>query len=194
MEESAGGPPPPGDSAGSSSPPHRPRTVAEKLDRLFQVMSPKGRPYSYQQVADAINAKSSETGVTISHATIWQLRTGRWRDPRLSHLQGLADFFGVPLGYFTDEAVAAQVDDDLDLVAAMRDAGVRQVALRARGLSPRTLTAITTMIDAARSMEGLTEEGQDRGASGAAAAPPPDPAAPPVRGGSPDSAPDGDDA
>ena len=148
---------------GDAVPPHdapapRPRTVAEKLDRLFQVMSPKGRPYSYQQVADAINARSAETGVTLSHATIWQLRTGRFTDPRLSHLQGLADFFGVPIGYFTDDEVAARVDTDLDLVAAMRDAGVRQVALRARGLSPQTLQALTAMVEAARRLEGLAGE------------------------------------
>ncbi len=154
MEGSAGDSPPPPPAEHS-----RPRTVAEKLDRLFQVMSPKGRPYSYQQVADAINSKSGETGVTISHATIWQLRTGKSSDPRLSHLQALADHFGVPLGYFTDDEVAARVDQDLDLVAALRDSGVRQVALRARGLSPQTLQALTAMIDAARRMEGLGDNG-----------------------------------
>ena len=154
-----------GSAGDSPTPPpaehRRPRTVAEKLDRLFQVMSPKGRPYSYQQVADAINSRSAETGVTMSHATIWQLRTGKSTDPRLSHLQALADHFGVPLGYFTDDEVAARVDQDLDLVAALRDTGVRQVALRARGLSPQTLQALTQMIDAARSMEGLTDSGAE---------------------------------
>lgn len=145
----------------------RPRTVAEKLDRLWRVMGPKRRPETYQQVADAINARSGESGVSISHATIWQLRTGKSTDPRLSHLQALADHFGVPLGYFTDDEVAARVDRDLDLVAAMRDTGVRQVALRARGLSPETLRAITTMIDAARTLEGLNEDAPD-GPEGAA--------------------------
>ncbi len=58
------------------------------------------------------------------------------------------------------------VDDDLDLVAAMRDAGVRQVALRARGLSPQTLRHVTAMIDAARGLEGLTQDADQPPAAG----------------------------
>src|SRR4051794_39879373 len=103
----------PGAAAGASPQPTPPvggKTLAQKLDALFRTMSPRGREYSYKEVADAINARSGETGVKISHGTIWNLRSGKTTTPRAEHLQALADFFKVPLGYFLDEKVAADVE------------------------------------------------------------------------------------
>jgi len=46
-----------------------------------------------------------------------------------------------------------------ELAAALSDGKVREMALRAAGLSDRSLKAITDMIDSARTVEGLPHDG-----------------------------------
>jgi hypothetical protein len=70
--------------------------LADRLNRLFRTArSPRGRPYTTGEAARAIAAAG---GPTISPTYLWELRTGRATDPRRSHLQALAAFFGVPCG------------------------------------------------------------------------------------------------
>ena len=130
-----------------------PPSLATKLDRLFQAVRPGGRgEYSYQEVADAIR---SEGGPTISATYLWQLRKGLRDNPTRNHLAALARFFGVSPAYFFDDDAAEVVDAQLSLLAAMRDASVRSVALRAAGLSVESLAAVQVVIDHARRLEGL---------------------------------------
>ncbi|MFI6151437.1 helix-turn-helix domain-containing protein [Kitasatospora sp. NPDC051170] len=130
-----------------------PASLAERLDRLFRTVHPAGREeYTYEEVATAIR----EAGTTISHTYVWQLRKGVRDNPTMRHLEGLAKFFGVPASYFLDEDTTA-VDAQLELLAALRDAPVRAIALRASGLSPSGLAAIQAMVEHARSLEGLPE-------------------------------------
>src|SRR5262245_27224654 len=110
--------------------------------------------YTYAEVAEAIRTRG---GPTISAMYLWQLRRGVRDNPTRRHLTALADFFGVPPGYFFDGEVAARVEAELELLAALRDAGVQDLALRAWGLSPRALGAIKEMIESARRFEGLTD-------------------------------------
>lgn len=134
-----------------STPPKR--TFAEKLDRLFRTVHPAGRgPYSYNDVAAGIRARGP---VSISPQYLWLLRRGERDNPTIQHLEAIADFFGVPAAYFLDDAKAAVVDQELETVIALRDSSVRQVALRAAGLSPRSLDAIQEMIEQVRRLEGL---------------------------------------
>lgn len=142
----------------------RPKSLAKKLDRLFSIVRPAGSgEYSNEQVATAIRQRG---GPTISATYLWLLRKGQRDNPTMKHLEALAGFFGVPVAYFFDDEAAKRVDAELDLLAAMRDASVRQVALRAQGLSTDSLRAITEMIDVARKLEGLANGDED-------AAPPP---------------------
>jgi transcriptional regulator with XRE-family HTH domain len=130
-----------------------PSSLAAKLDKLFQAVRPGGRgEYSYQEVADAIRG---EGGPTISATYLWQLRKGLRDNPTRNHLAALARFFGVSPAYFFDEDAAEVVDAQLSLLAAMRDASVRSVALRAAGLSVESLAAVQVVIDHARRLEGL---------------------------------------
>src|SRR5690349_17144404 len=116
-----------------------PRTLAEKLDRLFRVVRPKGRDeYTYEEVASAIRGR----GVMISHTYIWQLRKGVRDNPTLRHLEALAEFFGVSPSYFFDEAASRRIDEQLELLVAFQDDGVRSIALRAAGLSGPSMEAI----------------------------------------------------
>jgi transcriptional regulator with XRE-family HTH domain len=134
-------------------------SLAEKLNHLFSTVHPHGRPeHSSEEVAEAIGKRG---GPTISATYIWQLRKGLRDNPTKKHLEALADFFGVPPAYFFDNEAAVRIDAELELLSALRDAPVRQVALRASGLSPQSLKAIAEMIDRVRQLEGLTDEGSD---------------------------------
>lgn len=145
----------------------RPRTLAEKIDRLFSAMHAQGRgELTYEEVAEAIR---SQGGPTISATYLWLLRKGQRDNPTKKHLEALADFFGVPPAYFFDDEAAARIDVQLDLLTALRDAPVRQLALRASGLSTESLATIAEMVERVRQLEGLPEQSSD----GARAAPAP---------------------
>lgn len=133
------------------------RTLADKIDRLFRTIHPRGRgEYTYEEVADAIRQRG---GPTISPSYIWLLRNGTRDNPTKKHLEALADFFGVPPAYFFEDEAAQRIDAELDLLLALRDTSVRHVALRAFGLSPETLAPIVDMLERARQLEGLPAEG-----------------------------------
>lgn len=134
--------------------PPAPRALSDKINHLFQVVRPAKGEYTHEQVAKAIEERG---GPTISASYLWQLRKGLRDNPTKKHLEALADFFGVPPAYFFDETAADRIDAELDLLASMRDADVRNVALRASGLSTQTLRAITDMIERARQLEGLDD-------------------------------------
>lgn len=142
----------------STAPPEPGRTLAEKLDHLFRtVRSPDGGEYTFEEVAASLRAQG---GPTISATYVWQLRKGLRDNPTKRHLEALAHFFGVPPAYFFDEAAAERIDAELALLSAMRDASVRQIALRSVGLSSRSLNAITEMVERVRELEGLSDEAE----------------------------------
>ena len=130
-----------------------PRTLAEKLEYLFRTVRESGRrEYSNEEVSAAI---ARDQGETISASYIWYLRTGQRDNPTFKHLNALAKFFGVPPAYFFDDETSNAVEAELALLAAMKDAGVRDVALRAAGLSPESLDTISDVITRVRQLEGL---------------------------------------
>ena len=131
------------------------RTLASKIDHLFEIVRPAKGEYTHEQVAKAIEDRG---GPTISASYLWQLRKGLRDNPTMKHLEALADFFGVPAAYFFDDAQAERIDAELALLASLRDSQVRQVALRASGLSDQTLKAIAEMIERARQIERLDED------------------------------------
>jgi transcriptional regulator with XRE-family HTH domain len=133
----------------------KPDSLADRLNHLFDIVHPPGLlPYSNEEVARAVR----EQGGDISRAYLSYLRNGDRTNPTFQHLQALARFFGVTPAYFFDDDVATEVNAQLDLVVALRDAGVRAVALRAAGLSPRGLHAVATIIEEVRSLEGLSKD------------------------------------
>jgi transcriptional regulator with XRE-family HTH domain len=131
-----------------------PRPLAEKIDHLFRtVRKANQREYSNEEVSAAIGR---DQNISLSASYLWYLRTGQRDNPTFKHLNALAKFFGVPPAYFFDDATTEQVEAELALLTAMRDAGVRDVALRASGLSARSLGTITDMITRVRELEGLS--------------------------------------
>jgi transcriptional regulator with XRE-family HTH domain len=129
--------------------------LAQRLSHLFLTVHPEGRgPYSHAEVAEAINEAAGKN--IISTVYIWQLRTGQRDNPTMRHLSALAAFFGVSPAYFFPDSEADQDRTQADLTKALRDDSVRDLALRAAGLSDRSLQAISQIIEGARSAEGLT--------------------------------------
>ncbi|HEV7899561.1 MAG TPA: helix-turn-helix domain-containing protein [Planosporangium sp.] len=134
-------------------------TLANRLNHLFRTVHPAGRgPYSNEEVAAAIR---DQGGAAISATYIWLLRKGERDNPTLKHLEALAAFFGVPAAYFFDDAMAARIEDEMAMLSALRDLGVRALALRMAGLSPKSLQPIADVIERVRELEGLGD--QDRG-------------------------------
>ena len=130
-------------------------TFARKLDRLFQsVRSPGGGEYTYAEVSAGIAARGV---ATISDTYLCDLRNGTKENPRIRHVEALADFFGVPISYFLDGDESARLFDQLETLPAAANESVRRIALRAVDLSPETLEAVAGMIERARQMEGLKD-------------------------------------
>jgi transcriptional regulator with XRE-family HTH domain len=120
-------------------------TLAEKIDALFRVVRrPDREPYTHEEVARACR---EATGESSSATYLWQLRTGRRDNPTKRHLEALAGFFRIPVAYFFDDEQGARISAELELLGALRDAGVRSVALRAVNLSPEGMGTISDMID-----------------------------------------------
>ncbi|GAB2740972.1 hypothetical protein GCM10010442_71580 [Kitasatospora kifunensis] len=116
------------------------RTIAERLDHLFQEIHPAGRgPFSYHEVAHAIREQAGPDGPTVSHGTLQQIRTGAKTNPTVKTLEAVAAFFGVPVGYFLDDTVAERVDARVrELKAKATDPGTAEPAGGSAIASPAT--------------------------------------------------------
>lgn len=137
--------------------------LAQKLNKLFEVMrKPSDAPLSNAAAAEAIKEK---TGVSISAAYIWQLRSGLKTNPTITHLQAMAKFFGVPASYLIDSDSEPEIEGQLNLLQALRDSGVRDLAMRASGLTPSAITNIAAMVDHVRRLEHLPPVANDEGTS-----------------------------
>lgn len=128
--------------------------LAERLDLLFRTV-PRGdgskKLHSSASVAQALTRQ----GMSVTPNHIRALRTGRRGNPSFRLLVALADLFGVPLDYFVDDSVAAEIQESLDALVAIRDTGVEQVMLRAHGVSSESLGPVLALLDQIRRIEGL---------------------------------------
>jgi len=114
--------------------------------------NPSQPPLSNAAAAEAI---TRATGVSISPAYLWQLRTGMKTNPTVQHLRAIAKYFGVAPSYLLDPGTDNSIDAQLSLLQALRDAGVRDLAMRASGLTPQAIESLRAMIDHARRLEQL---------------------------------------
>lgn len=137
--------------------------LAHKLNKLFAIMHrPSEPPLSNAAAAEAIKEK---TGVSISAPYLWQLRSGLKTNPTVTHLQAIARFFGVPASYLIDSGSDPEVEGQLNLLQALRDSGVRDLAMRASGLTPNSITNIAAMVDHVRRLEHLPPVANNEGTS-----------------------------
>jgi transcriptional regulator with XRE-family HTH domain len=123
--------------------------LARRLDHLFRTAHPAARKaYTPAEVAVAINAAASER--VTSGTYLWQLRTGRRDNPTYKVVVGLADFFGVSPTYFFEDAAVERGAVPHEVVVALQDDAVREIALRAAGLSEESLKVIAETVALAR--------------------------------------------
>ncbi|QLH19368.1 hypothetical protein [Streptomyces sp. Rer75] len=129
------------------------RKFDQRLNELIQAIYPdeRHRP-GYARLAKEIR---DTTGGTISGTYLWELATGKKRNITLEQLDVLAQFFGVPPEYFLNEEVSELVRAQLGLATALRDIKIRNLALRAEGLSSASLDALLTMVNEARRVQEL---------------------------------------
>lgn len=130
-------------------------TLADKLDRLFKVVRPPGedREYTYKEVSAALAERG---GPPTTPNYLYLLRSGRRDNPGKKLLEALASFFGTNVSYFYDTTASSQqLDEEMRLLAALRDGSIRQLALRSLDLSPGNLTHIMGIVDQVRALEGL---------------------------------------
>jgi transcriptional regulator with XRE-family HTH domain len=124
--------------------------IAERLQKLWEI-----RPASLRDVAAAI---SEATGRHVSAAYLGQLRNGTRTEPSYAIIEAIARWFGVTPDYFlADTETARQTEEELRLLHALRDSGVRSIALGADGLSAKSLAAIADVVRAYRASEGLPD-------------------------------------
>ncbi|AHH93751.1 helix-turn-helix domain-containing protein [Kutzneria viridogrisea] len=128
-------------------------SLAERLIVLFDsVRRPgDGRRHTNAEVAEFVTGR---TGEPCSRQYVAQLRNGERDNPTKHVLEALAEFFTVPVAYFFDDELAGRMRAELELAAALRDNGVRQLALRATELDPADLGVLTDMIEAIRRRKG----------------------------------------
>ena len=135
------------DSASSST-----DSLAAKLATLYETLAPAEVPLSDAAVAEGIHEK---TGVQMSAPYLCLLRTGKRTNPTIQNVQAIAEYFGVPASYLIDTGDDAEIEAELRLVKAMRDAGVRDIAARLSGLTAESIANLAGLIDRLRELENL---------------------------------------
>lgn len=140
-------------------------TFAERLNYLFDVLRPRdGDPrktnprtgeFSNSYVAETV---SSYGDGTLTSAYIGKLRGPAGENPTIRVVRLLARFFEVPAGYFVEDDVTERIVAQFSLVQQLHDQGVKNLAMRAAGLSQASKNALLQMVEAARAMEGLPSD------------------------------------
>jgi hypothetical protein len=132
-------------------------SLARRINHLFEtVRRPDGKPYSNEEVAEAINGRGD---TTISGTYLWYLRRGDRDNPTKKHLEVLARFFDVSPAFFFDDERSRRIAVDSLPERRPADSLADRVATRLDGLSPRSLHTVAELIDRVRELEGLPPGG-----------------------------------
>ena len=117
-------------------------TLADKIDRLFEVIRrPDREQYRNEEVATACREATGESSPPPTSGSCARVAgstrpSGTWRRSPSSSRS--------PPAYFFDDEQGAGIAEELELLGALRDSAVRQIALRAVTLSPRGWTPSAT--------------------------------------------------
>ncbi|WP_234426735.1 MULTISPECIES: hypothetical protein [Streptomyces] len=128
---------------------------AVRLNFLFDRVRPPGaKEFSNAHVARTISSYGDDS---FTGAYLGMLRKGE-RTPTITLVPLLARFFGVEAGYFVEDEITRKVADQFELLRKLSEAGVREIALRAMGLSDSSQRKVLEAIDAVRELEGLPDD------------------------------------
>jgi len=143
-------------------------TLAEKVNWLIEQAHPADRgPLSN---ADVCRLVLKVTGEEISVTTIWKLRNGQQTNPQMRVVQALATTFGVEPAFFFedyDEDKLGLLQDQVELLALIRDAGITSAEFRAiLGMDAQGRSALASLIGRAARAEaqgGPSDQGESPG-------------------------------
>jgi transcriptional regulator with XRE-family HTH domain len=129
-----------------------PLPLKDLVNFLFDtIRHPDGRPYTTQEVADKLS---------ISPATINQMRTGRSRNPTLPTLREVCRFFDISMDFFQcrsyDECYALLTED-----RTQDSPQAAEIAFRASVLSPKSQEDILRIITWVEAAERERKAGRD---------------------------------
>jgi transcriptional regulator with XRE-family HTH domain len=125
-------------------------TFATALRRLFDaVRRPDGMPYLPREVADEMTRR----GHRISRSYLYTLLKGE-SEPSHGLVQALADFFEVPLEYFSNSERGRELHRQYEILAALGEKNIQRIAYRASQLSPEQLRNVLDYIDFQASRTG----------------------------------------
>jgi transcriptional regulator with XRE-family HTH domain len=127
--------------------------LAVRLNTLFETSRPGKRRWTNDEVAEAIKRRKPD--LRVSGAYLSALRTGKRTRPSPELQVALAEFFGVSPAYFFDADYAEQANAQLAALDELSRAGVREIALRAIGLSKDSLDTVLAVLDQIRKQQGL---------------------------------------
>lgn len=117
-------------------------TFKDRLNYLFETQrDANGAPFTNRAVLAAINESGREARFSAGYLS--ELRRGIKDNPTIKHVEALAGVFGVDPSYFLTERDRAAAQ----LAEAMESAGVRDLALRAKDMSPETLSAVAGVLE-----------------------------------------------
>ncbi|WP_344030676.1 XRE family transcriptional regulator [Pseudonocardia kongjuensis] len=118
--------------------------VARYFRHLVKHVHPADRgPYTLEEISEGIRRQG---GPSLSVPYLSQLRSGARPNPTHHVLEALAEFFNQPVSPFFNATEAQHAGEDLALMQALRDSGVKDIALRAMDLSPETRQSISRLI------------------------------------------------
>jgi transcriptional regulator with XRE-family HTH domain len=130
---------------------HELPAFSQRLNYLWATrLSPRHTPYTLREVHEG-------TGRKLSLSYLSLLRKGKVAAPSGEKLQLLADFFGVPISYFTAAQVPqelSQADIDPELWDALRNPMVREMALRAARMGREEWELVLHMMHHAQELVG----------------------------------------
>ncbi|GAB3680850.1 helix-turn-helix domain-containing protein [Saccharopolyspora tripterygii] len=111
---------------------------AVKLSRLFEsVKREDGSNYKKPEVAEAVG---------VSRGYLYDLINGK-NKPSHEVVVALAEFFQVPIEYFSNTERGRELNRQYELLARLGEQNVRQLATRASELSPDKLRSVMEFID-----------------------------------------------
>jgi len=122
---------------------------------VYTVTRPDGSKYNYREVAEGI-------GNETSSAYLWRICNDKpdAQKPGFETIEALAEFFGVPTGYFSsNRPMTKAFEQDLELAAALRQAGAQRIALRSKDLNEEGKKAVLEVIKHIWRAQGLYDEG-----------------------------------
>ncbi|WP_216914130.1 transcriptional regulator [Nocardia noduli] len=135
---------------------------ATKLNRLFEIVHPRGRPHLTNV---AIVSALAAQGRRISSPYLSQLRRGTRTQPSRQTIEALARCFKVGPEYFTDDDYAARVYNDLTIVSELHGYQLRRLICAAFDLSEESKSLLIEMAEKLRLYEGLPPDEGDTAAS-----------------------------